>query len=58
MIPLTAKETESYLKQEVYHICEKEFITVIDNSSENMFIKYLRVRDHCHYTGKYRGAAF
>ena len=22
-----------------------------------MFVKYRRVRDHCHYTGKYRGAA-
>ena len=22
-----------------------------------MFIKYHRVRDHCHYTGKYWGAA-
>ena len=22
-----------------------------------MFIKYRRVRDHCHYAGKHRGAA-
>ena len=22
-----------------------------------MYIKYRKVKDHCHYTGKYRGAA-
>ena len=57
MTPLTYEENESYLKQEVCHICKKEFITDIENSSENMFIKYRTVRDHCHYTGKYIGAA-
>ena len=57
MIPLTYEENESYLKQKVCHICKKEFIFNIVNSSEDMFIKYRRVRDHCHYTGKYRGAA-
>ena len=30
---------------------------VFENSGETMFIKYRRVTDHCHYTGKYRGAA-
>ena len=57
MIPLSYEENESYFKQKVCHICKKEFIFDVDNSSENMFIKYHRVRDHCHYTGKYRGAA-
>ena len=45
MIPLTDKEKESHENQQICHICEKEFST--DN----------KVRDHCHYTGKYRGAA-
>ena len=48
MIPLTDEEKESYEKQKVCYICEKEFST--DK-------KYCKVRDHCHYTGKYRGAA-
>ena len=48
MIPLTNEEKESYEQQKVCHICEKEFST--DK-------KYHTVRDHCHYTGKLRGAA-
>ena len=48
MIPLTNEEKESYKNQKICFICEKEFST---NK------KHLKVRDHCHYTGKYRGAA-
>ena len=48
MIPLTDKEKKSYEKQKICYICEKEF----GNDK-----KYRKVRDHCHYTGKYRGAA-
>ena len=33
------------------HICKKEFST--DNNDK----KYNKVRDHYHYTSKYRGAA-
>ena len=33
------------------YICKKEFITSDNNN------KHYKVRDHCHYTGKYRGAA-
>ena len=47
---LTEEEEESYKNQELYHICEKEFCT---NNNKEM----RKVRDHCHYTGKYRGAA-
>ena len=36
---------------------KKKFITDIEDSSETMFIKYRRVRDHCLHTRKYRGAA-
>ena len=50
MDPLTEEEEESYKNQELCHICEKEFGT--DNNKEMR-----KVRDHCHYTGKYRGAA-
>ena len=51
MIPLTKKEEKMYNKQKVCHICKKRFST--DDSNK----KYHKVRDHCHYTGKYRGAA-
>ena len=48
MIPLTDEETEFYENQKVCHICKKEFST--DKNDK-------KVRDHCHYTGKFRGAA-
>ena len=48
MIPLTNEEKESYENQKICYIYEKEFST--DE-------KYRKVRDHCHYTGKYIGAA-
>ena len=51
MIPLTKKEEKNHNKQKVCHICRKEFTT--DDSDK----KYHKVRDHCHYTGKYRSAA-
>ena len=47
---LTEEEEESYKNQELCHICEKGFCT--DNNKEMR-----KVRDYCHYTGKYRGAA-
>ena len=53
MIPLTDEETESYEKQKICYICKKEFST--DKNDENKFKKYHKVRDHCHYTGKFRG---
>ena len=49
MIPLTKKEEENYNNQKVCYICKKEF----DKSDK----KHHKVRDHRHYTGKYRGAA-
>ena len=51
MIPLTDEETEFYENQIVCDICKKEFST---NKNDK---KYHKVRDHCHYTGKFRGAA-
>ena len=48
MIPLRDKEIKSYEKQEVCYIYKKEFCG--DKNKK-------KVRDHCHYTGKFRGAA-
>ena len=49
IVPLTTKEEISYNKQKLCYICKKEF----DKSDK----KHHKVRDHCHYTRKYRGAA-
>ena len=55
MIPLTDNENMYYEEQEKCHICQKEFC---HDENENMKFKlYRKVRDHCHYTGKFRGAA-
>ena len=51
MIPLTKKEEKHHNKQKVCYICKTEFNT--DDNDK----KHHKVRDHCHYTGKYRGAA-
>ena len=51
MMPLTKKEEENHNKQKLCYICKKEFNT--DDSDK----KHHKVKDHCHYTGKYRGAA-
>ena len=49
MIPLTTEEKIHYNDQEICYMCKKEFGT-----SDK---KNYKVRDHCHYMGKYRGAA-
>ena len=49
MMPLTTEEKIYHNKQKICYICKKEF----DIGNE----KHHKVRDHCHYTGKYRGAA-
>ena len=43
MIPLTKEEEDNYNKENTCYICKKDF-----NDD--------KVRDHCHFTGKYRGA--
>ena len=48
-ISLTTKEEIYHNRQKICYICKKEF----DNNDK----KQQKVRDHCHYTGKYRGAA-
>ena len=49
IIPSTKEEKINYIDQQICYICKKEF----DKSDK----KHHKVRDHCHYTGKYRGAA-
>ena len=44
MIPLTKEEEDNYNKENTCYICKKDF-----NND--------KVRDHCHFTGNYRGAA-
>ena len=52
MVPLTKKKEEKkHNKQKVCHICKRRFSTDDNNK------KYYKVKDHCHHTGKYRGAA-
>ena len=49
---LTNKKQELYENAKICYICEEK--------SEDKYIKdkkYCKVRDHCHYTGKYRGVA-
>ena len=55
MIPLTNEEKRSYKKQKICYICENEFCT--DKNNEEEYKLHKKVRDCCHYTGKYRGAA-
>ena len=51
MISLTKKDEKNYNKEKVCYICKKEFST--DDNDK----KHHKVKDHCHYTGKYRGAS-
>ena len=44
MIPLTKEEEDNYNKENTCYICKNDF-----NND--------KVRDHCHFKGKYRGAA-
>ena len=49
MIPLTTEEKIHYNEQEICYICKKEF----DKSDK----EHYKVRDPCHYAGKYRVSA-
>ena len=48
---LTAEQKESYENAKICYLCKENF--------ENKYLKdkYHEVRDHCHYTGEYKGAA-
>ena len=55
MIPLTNEENKLYEMQKVCYIRKNIFST--DKNDENVFKLYHKVRDHCHYTRKFREAA-
>ena len=59
MILLTTEEKIYHNKQKICYICKKEFSDndTTKSSSLERIKKQQKVRDHCHYTGKYRGAA-
>ena len=48
---LNDEEEKEFQSATICHICEEEFSS--DKKSKENF----KVRDHCHFTGKYRGAA-
>ena len=48
---LTSQEEKDFQSARYCHICEKKLFR--DKITE----KILKVRDHCHFTGEYRGAA-
>ena len=55
VIPITDEEIKFYEEQKECNVCTKEFC--YDANKENEFKLYHKVRDHCHYAGKFRGAA-
>ena len=55
MLPLTDSEKVLHDSQKVCFLCEKEFCT--DKNNKTGYKRMCKVIDHCHFTGKYRGAA-
>ena len=54
IIPLTKKENKLYKEQVECHICKEKFC--MDKDDEN-YTNRKNVKDYCHYTGKFKGAA-
>ena len=54
MIPLTREENNFYKEQEECHIWKEKFCMDKDDKD---YVNRKKVKDHCHYTGKFRGAA-
>ena len=50
MIKLTQEEQYKHDSRKYCFLCKKPFFEDAKNN-------YIKVKDHCHYTGKYRGAA-
>ena len=55
MIELAPEEVYKHYIEKYCFICKKPFSK--DNNNEYKEKNYDKVRDHCYYTGKYRGAA-
>ena len=49
---LTKEQQRSYKNAKICYICKEKFESKLFKDK-----KYCKVRDHCHYTGKYRGTA-
>ena len=54
MVPLTHEENNSDNEQEIHYICKEKFCM---DKDDKKYINKKKVKDHCHYTVKYRGAA-
>ena len=54
MVPLTHEENNFYNEQEICYICKEKFCVDKDDKD---YINRKKVKDHCYYTGKFRGAA-
>ena len=52
MLPSTKEEPKSHQDAKACYICQKRFLKRFANDKN-----YRKVRDHCHFAGKYRGAA-
>ena len=52
MLPLTKEELKSYQDAKVCYICVKRISQKLPKNKN-----YQKVRDHCHYTGKYKDPA-
>ena len=55
MTPLTSEDVALYQSHKQCYICGQAFYH--NKKQENRFKLYKKVRDHCHFTGKFRGAA-
>ena len=53
MLPFLKEEVKSNQDAKLCYICGKRFLKKLPRS-----INYRKVKDHCHYTGKYKGAAY
>ena len=52
-IPFSHKESNLYNEQEICYICKENLCMDKDDKD---YINRKNVKDHCHYTGKFRGA--
>ena len=52
MLPLTKEELKSHQDAKVCYICGKRILKKLSKS-----INYWKIRDHCHFTGKYSDTA-
>ena len=54
MAPLTQEENNFYNEQDICYICKEKFCVDKDHKD---YINRKKFKVHCHYTGKFRGAA-